>query len=154
MTLDIVITNNGETEYTFDQSSRNSAIALLQYSSQKKWSITSLSALSESAKVIQNVGFGLPVGPGKQRICINCYTVTKKIKCRSDCPSLSFCSGECLECFGTLLDECATVINTIREWNDMNLGFNCQQYSDIAILVVLILYHSRSSDHFYQGSLQ
>jgi hypothetical protein len=130
MTLDISITNNGETEYSFDNPcGLDNATALLQYSSHKHWSITSLSSISKNEKPIRNVAFGLPVGPEKQRICVNCYTVTKKVKCRSDCPSLSFCSGECLERSCSVLDDCAIVINTIREWGNINLGFDCQQYS-------------------------
>jgi hypothetical protein len=79
MTLDILITNDGETEYCFDQYSLNNATALLQYSVEKNWSIASLSSVSKNKVLTQNVTFGLPVGPEKQRICINCYTVTKKV---------------------------------------------------------------------------
>jgi hypothetical protein len=140
MTLNILITNNGETEYSFDNPYRiNNATALLQYSSHKHWSITSLSSISKNEKLIQNVAFGLPVGPEKQRICVNCYTVTKKVKCRSDCPSLSFCSGECLERFCSILDDCAIVINTIREWGNLNLGFDCLQYS-VCIYIFIYMY--------------
>ena len=190
--MEILISKFGETSYAFTASDSDNARtaspslarAVLRFSDQTKWGITALNDISLGDKIIENVGCAvLPVGAGKQRICVKCYTVTKSVKVREDCPSFSFCSNGCLKEWKGLLDDCGMLISCIRGWNSDSSsrdkvnrhntnemdnrhsasssyssnnssgssskfccsgGFDLSQYSDLAILAVLLLYNCSS----------
>lgn len=153
--MDLSISKFGETEYVFSESGKGHGCAALRYSEKSKWGISTQVSVSVGDHLIQNVAYGvLPVGAGKQRICMNCYLITKAIKVRADCTSFSFCSQECMKNCGSFLDECGTLINTLRDWDTTKQSFDISQYSDVAVLAVVLLYkcmHSGDKSGLHRG---
>ena len=146
--MNLSITKSGDTEYIFSESDGGNGCATLGFSDKSNWGITALISLSVGDHVIENIAQGaLPAGAGKQRICMNCYLVTKIVKVRADCTSLSFCSHECMKKCASLLDDCGVLITTIRDWSANGQSFEINQYSDLAILAVVLLHKcKRRSD--------
>lgn len=141
--MDIVITRSGETKYTFRDSQESCACAALRHCKEKSWGITSTSGALMGHQMVENVADAvLPVGSERQRVCMKCFTVSKSIKIREDCPSISFCSNKCLEASSLLLDDCGLLITSIRDWSRSEQFAESGQYADLAVLAVIVLYNS------------
>ena len=139
--LNLVVCQSGQTEYTFSEELPKKTNATLRVDRESNWGITVPSSVSKHENILSNVAcVSLPVGPGKQRLCNNCYSVTHSVKVRHDCESFSFCSVECMASSRILLDNCAELITRIRNWNKNNLNFDPSQYSELAVLSVLFLH--------------
>lgn len=150
--VELVLTRSGESEYFFKSSSMKPNSDVLLQLNNLGWGIAVQSGASDRDRIIDSTScVVLPIGHGKQRLCVQCYSVSKIIKVRADCPSLSFCSMECLENSRAFLDHCATMINAIQSWiSDENL----RQYSDTALLLMTFLYRTGESENdsrIYQG---
>ena len=146
--MNLSITESGDTEYIFSESNNGNGCATLSFSEKSNWGITALISVSVGDHVIENIAQGaLPAGAGKQRICVNCYLVTKIVKVRADCTSLSFCSHECMKKCASLLDDCGVLITTIRDWSANDQSFEINQYSDLAILAVVLLHKCKRRSH-------
>ena len=146
--MNLSITKSGETEYILSKSIQGHGCATLGFSDRSNWGITALISVSIGDHIIENIAHGaLPVGAGKQRICMNCYLITKVIKVRADCTSISFCSHECMKKCAPLLDDCGVLITTIRDWSVSEQFFEIKQYSDLAVMVVVLLHKCKRGNH-------
>ena len=137
--LKLVVSQSGRTEYKFVGSQSTRSNAILKVDQQSTWGITVPSNVSKHQNILSNVAcVNIPIGPGKQRVCNNCFSVVHSIKVRHDCDSFSFCSMECMASSRILLDNCAQLITKIRSWNKTS-NFDPSQYSDLAVLLVIFL---------------
>jgi hypothetical protein len=153
--LILQIEKSGRTAYVFNESNSRKTDAVLLRDSDVSWGINAPSGASSGTKVISNTSSAVvPVGPGRQRICMKCYSVTSSVKVRDDCPSLSFCSSLCLVSSSAFLDECAALINAVCSWSCDILKADARQYTDLAVLLILLLYNckaSRNTSASFQG---
>jgi hypothetical protein len=139
--LKLVVCQSGQTEYTFSEELTKKTNATLRVDRESNWGVSVPSSVSKHENILSNVAYvSLPVGPGKLRLCNNCYSVTHSVKVRHDCESFSFCSVECMASSRILLDNCAELITRIRNWNKNNLNFDPSQYSELSVLLILFLH--------------
>ena len=139
--LNLVVCQSGQTEYTFSGQLPKESNATLRVDRESNWGMTVPSSVSKHQNILSNAACViLPVGPGKQRLCNNCFSVTHSVKVRHDCESFSFCSVDCMASSRILLDNCGELITRIRNWNKNNLNFDPSQYSELAVLLVLFLH--------------
>jgi hypothetical protein len=144
--LILQIEKSGRTAYVFNESNRRKTDAVLVRDSEVSWGINAPSGVSSGSKVISNASSAVvPVGPGRQRICMKCYSVTSSVKVRDDCPSLSFCSSQCLVSSNAFLDECAALITAVCSWNCNSFKTDARHYSDLAVLLIAFLYNCKAS---------
>ena len=152
--VELVLTRSGESEYIFKSTSTKPSSSILLQRNNLGWGIAVPSGVPDRETIIDSTScVVLPIGYGKQRLCVKCYSASKIIKVREDCSSLSFCSMECLENSRAFLDHCAAMTNAIQSWNSEE---NLRQYSDTALLLMMFLYHagySGNGSRQYQGML-
>lgn len=149
------VEKSGRTGYVFSESNSRGTDAVLLRDCEVSWGINAPFGLSSRDNVVSNASSAvIPVGPGRQRICMKCYSVTSSVKVRDDCPSLSFCSSECLSSSNAFLDECAPLITAVCSWGCDSLKTGARQYSDLAVLLILFLYNceaTRNASVSFQG---
>ena len=144
--LILQVGKSGQTLYAFNESNGQKTDAVLLRDSEASWGINAPFGVSSSDKVISNASSAVvPVGPGRQRICMKCYSVTSSVKVRDDCPSQSFCSSVCLASSSAYLNECAALITAVSSWSCASVGTDARQYSDLALLLILFLYKCKAT---------
>lgn len=146
--LVLQIGKSGRTAYVFNESNSRKTDAVLLRDCEVSWGINAPFGVRSRDKVTSNTSSAIvPVGPGRQRICMKCYSVTSSVKVRDDCPSLSFCSSACLTSSNSFLDECAALISAVSSWSCNSSNNDARQYSDLALLLILFLYNCKATRH-------
>jgi hypothetical protein len=138
-----VCSDVGTTFYSFPgsrQGSVTSVCFLKQSETAKGKQLIASNSITSGSVITANVALAVCViGKQNQRVCWGCFRIIKKkVKIRSDCPCVSFCSSECLENSGEFMDVCGVVLKAINDKRqDMKLE---QSWADIAVLAVVFLY--------------
>lgn len=150
--LQLEVSSSGATCYKFktNYSSRNSIKfekdAKMGYQS---FALSKISTAGDSLVMCQSI-FCIPIGCKSRHICFRCFSISSKVKTRSDCEQLSFCSIECMNEESTFLDINAALLDDVFKRYE-----NQQQLLEYSLLTVRIVHscitssfmHSHTSKH-------
>jgi hypothetical protein len=151
--IQISVNEAGETQYGF-QSAEDVLVAKLVHTHESGWGIYNGDRIVEKTRpLIRSIGSAaIPIGieAVKRRICSRCFTVAKSVvKNRSDCPSIFFCSQDCLTAADPFLDACGELLHAV-----LSSEGDSTEYRDHAALTFLTLWRSQESPNLLYRMLQ
>ena len=99
-----LVCQSGETYFSFENEQLDPEISHI--SDEKKLGLLALKHYAIGDYICSDMSrVSIPIGEHRQRVCFGCmrYPLVK-VKCREDCPLLTYCSKECLELDTNFLD--------------------------------------------------
>jgi SET domain len=112
-------------------------IRLHRFESPKGLGLVASTSIEIGTELVTNkVAAALPVGPlvNRPRVCQQCWLVSAKVKKRSDCANLTFCSIACITAAGHMIDTIGAILDSIPEMS--------QGDRDVLALTTAVLYRS------------
>jgi len=120
-----VLSNTGDSEYVPPDSARSANLVAYFDEDHRGICIKSLKSFKSLELILsESVYAAVPIGTNYNRVCFSCLSYPlKKVKVRSDCDQLYFCSQDCLERQKTFLDIYSLFISKLEYRRDENLIF-------------------------------
>ena len=142
--VNLVVSSDGTTTYKWIPDSIVDAAQLKYLDERQGWCLTTLRDCAMSNTIISSqTNAGVVTGSNHQRVCARCFRVSRsKVVNRSDCPTLCYCSQECLRHASTFLDSYGGCIQQLYAWGKESEKESVGDFRDHAILTTILVWQS------------
>ena len=149
--IDLIVSSDGTTTYKWRPNIIDAVpvplddAAHLKYLDDRQgWCLTALRDYTISNTIISSqANAAVVTGSNHQRVCARCFRVSRsKVVNRSDCPSLCYCSQECLRHANTFLDSYGGCIQQLYEWGKESEKESLGDFKGHAILTTMLVWQS------------